>query len=120
MNITKRSDNRWKHALVIPVLFSVLVFVNSTDATAQSKTTTTETKNAQNSGKKKDDSQELINELIREKILTGKEKNYYVKLSYDELVVNSKTMPAELHKRMREKYLGGNPRKTITYKVSTN
>lgn len=113
-----------KYILVLPVLFSAIVLGSSANAIAQSKTAATEIKAVdkkdQNAVKKKDDGEDLIKDLIKEKVLSGKEKNFDVKLSYEELVVNSKIMPEYLHKKMRAKYLGGNPRKTITYKVSSN
>lgn len=123
-NTKGRFSNTWKFAFALPALFSVALVVSSADAIAQSRSVKTEVvdnseKSKQNTVKK-DDANDLIKDLISEKILTGKEKNLFVKLNYEELIVNSKTMPENLHKRMREKYMAGNPRKTITYKVSAD
>ncbi len=123
-NIKGGFSNTWKLAFALPTLFSAALFVSSTNAIAQSRSVKTEvvdnSEKAKQNTVKKDDANDLIKDLISERILTGKEKNLFVKLNYEELIVNSKTMPENLHKRMREKYMAGNPRKTITYKVSAD
>lgn len=122
INITKsRTNNSLRYSLVIPVLLSAMLLAGNLNAVAKDKAVETETQSAvKNAAKKEDETQSLMKDLIKEKVITGKEKNLFIKLNFDELLVNSKIMPEGLHKRMRAKYLAGNPRKTITYKISSN
>ena len=57
----------------------------------------------------------ILNDLKHDKLVVDDGKNLSFELSGKKLVVNGQRMPDEVYKRYR-KYLGGNPRKTITYK----
>ncbi len=57
----------------------------------------------------------ILKDLKRDKLIVDDGKNLSFELSGKKLVVNGQRMTDEIYMRYR-KYLGGNPRKTITYK----
>ena len=58
---------------------------------------------------------QILKGLKHDNIIVDDGKSLSFELSGKELVVNGRSMPDAIYKRYR-KYLGGNPKKTITYK----
>jgi len=109
-NTNAGSYNTWKCVIGLPALLTAILFISSTDAIAQSKTSTkieivNESEKAkQNAVKKGNEADDIIKDLISKKIISGdKNTNLSIKLNYEELIVNSKKMPEDLHRKMRER-----------------
>jgi hypothetical protein len=59
---------------------------------------------------------QILNDLKREKLVTDNGGDLSFELSSKKMEVNGKRLPDNIHKRYAAKYLGGNPKKTISYK----
>jgi len=59
---------------------------------------------------------QILNDLKREKLVTDNGGDLSFELSSKKMVVNGKRLPDNIHKRYAAKYLGGKPNTTISYK----
>jgi len=59
---------------------------------------------------------QILNDLKREKLITDDGKDLSFELSGKKMEINGKRLPDNIHKRYKAKYLGGRPNTTISYK----